>query len=88
MGKFTTGHLNEFSSDMISNGNSVTISDVLFSIEALHECNVCDGHPYIELHSDGSLSVIHPRKRTVLESFHNLEEFVECMKIVVKNKDD
>ena len=81
-------HLSSFGDDMIANGNNVSVKDILSAIETLHECQVCDGHPYIELHSDGSLAVMHPRYTKILERFHNLEEFIECMKIVAENRED
>jgi len=37
---------------------TITIEDLLFAIESLHSSGRYDSHPYIQLHGDGSGSVI------------------------------
>lgn len=88
MGKELRESLTAFADDMVANGNNVTVRDMLLSIMALHECHVTEGHPGIEIFDDGSLSILHPRTHKVVEQFHNTEEFVACMSMLIDNWED
>ena len=56
--------------------NDVTIEKLLTSIFVFHECGENIGHPYLELHSDGSGRVIEPRTNREILHFRNLKEMV------------
>jgi hypothetical protein len=68
--------INKEDSDFYMANNNVSIRDVLDGIFIFHECQKWYGHPYIELHSDGSGRVIIPQDGKEIFTFSNLEEFV------------
>ena len=60
-----------------------SLEDLLYAIEALHGCGKYLSHPYIQLHGDGSGSVI-GRYKDELGRFQNLREFIEIANSMMK----
>jgi len=52
-----------------------SLEDLLYAIEALHGCGKYLSHPYIQLHADGSGSII-GRYQDELGNFQSLKQFI------------
>jgi len=67
-----------------ANKNEVSIEKLLTSIFVFHECGEHLGHPYIELHSDGSGRVVESRTGEQILQFRSLKELVNHADNLIK----